>query len=192
MSEASDDSVPQKTTRFSVANVPKSESEDPKDEPPDIDDSHEEDELLNNHNNGNLPHIHFTEETNGRPPGHRRLNQMKDEDPDHLTLSHPGTLYLKSLRHYLTREALPHEQHYRNILSLGEDTDGRKYSRPTLEELHQKSEINDSKGPSGRVSISFQSSSTNLIHEADHSHYFHKGFLYLCSSPLFQNSSSNH
>ena len=41
------------------------------------------------------------------------------------------TKYQKSLRHYLTREALPKESHYRNLNSL---VDGS--ARPTLDDLH--------------------------------------------------------
>lgn len=47
------------------------------------------------------------------------------------------TQYLKSLRHYLTRDALPNENHYRNILSVNSPKNLRKYSRPTLEELQE-------------------------------------------------------
>ncbi len=46
-----------------------------------------------------------------------------------------NTLYLKSLRNYLTRDALPDERHYRNQLSIK-----RKFLRPTLEELHEDQE----------------------------------------------------
>lgn len=42
------------------------------------------------------------------------------------------TKYQKSLRHYLTREALPKESHYRNLNSIVADGS----NRPTLEELH--------------------------------------------------------
>lgn len=41
------------------------------------------------------------------------------------------TRYQKSLRHYLTREALPKESHYRNLDSI---VDGS--ARPTLDDLH--------------------------------------------------------
>lgn len=41
------------------------------------------------------------------------------------------TRYQKSLRHYLTREALPKESHYRNLDSI---VDGS--TRPTLDDLH--------------------------------------------------------
>ena len=52
-----------------------------------------------------------------------------------------NTWYFKSLRHYLTRDVLPAEHNYRNLLSLARqnpDT-ARKYSRPTLDELHDES-----------------------------------------------------
>ena len=37
----------------------------------------------------------------------------------------------------MTRDALPSENHYRNLLSIGESKDMRKFSRPTLDELHE-------------------------------------------------------
>ncbi len=41
-----------------------------------------------------------------------------------------NTMYLKSLRNYLTKEALPHESNYRNILSIGgNNAMDRKFSR---------------------------------------------------------------
>ena len=51
--------------------------------------------------------------------------------------THNNTQYFKSLRYYLTRDALPSENHYRNLLSIGESKDMRKFSRPTLDELHE-------------------------------------------------------
>ena len=47
------------------------------------------------------------------------------------------TRYQKSLRHYLTREALVKESHYRNLNSI---VDGSA-ARPTLDELRQQSTI---------------------------------------------------
>ena len=49
--------------------------------------------------------------------------------------------YFKSLRHYLTRDVLPAESNYRNLLSLGRQNSqdvSRKFSRPTLDELHDE------------------------------------------------------
>ena len=51
--------------------------------------------------------------------------------------THNNTQYFKSLRYYRTRDALPSENHYRNLLSIGESKDMRKFSRPTLDELHE-------------------------------------------------------
>ena len=45
----------------------------------------------------------------------------------------------KSLRRYIT-EALPRESNYRNILSIGQSSDSRKYSRPTLDQLREPEE----------------------------------------------------
>lgn len=55
-------------------------------------------------------------------------------DGHHTHTSNSGvyeTRYQKSLRHYLTREALPKESHYRNLDSI---VDGS--ARPTLDDLH--------------------------------------------------------
>nr|AMO44056.1 Na+/K+/2Cl- cotransporter protein [Penaeus japonicus] len=64
---------------------------------------------------------------------------MDSGDEGHLsptTHSHSNsvyeTRYQKSLRHYLTREALPKESHYRNLNSI---VDGGNV-RPTLDDLH--------------------------------------------------------
>ncbi|KAL7639364.1 UNVERIFIED_CONTAM: hypothetical protein RMT77_009865 [Armadillidium vulgare] len=65
-------------------------------------------------------------------------DEVDGEDDSHCyptTHSHHSsnyeTRYQKSLRHYLTREALPNESHYRNLNSI---VDGS--ARPTLDELH--------------------------------------------------------
>jgi len=47
------------------------------------------------------------------------------------------TQYRKSLRHYLTREVLPVESNYRNMLSFGRNSI-RGYIRPTMEELRDE------------------------------------------------------
>ena len=66
-------------------------------------------------------------------------NTAHDEDDGPLApTSHSSiydTKYSKSLRHYLTREALPHESNYRNLESIVVDNSNRP--RPTLEELHE-------------------------------------------------------
>ena len=54
-------------------------------------------------------------------------------------MTYTNTQYFKSLRYYLTRDALPSESHYRNLLSIGENN-VRKFSRPTLDELHEREE----------------------------------------------------
>lgn len=67
------------------------------------------------------------------------LNEDREErsraDPESINQHTYNTLYLKSLRNYLTREALPDERHYRNQLSIR-----KKFLRPTLEELHHEQE----------------------------------------------------
>ena len=66
----------------------------------------------------------------------------EDEEERAKMMTVYGTQYMKSLRHYLTRDALPMEDHYRNILSFhGNNSPSaarRKFSRPTIEELHVK------------------------------------------------------
>ena len=66
-------------------------------------------------------------------------------------MTYSNTQYFKSLRFYLTRDALPSENHYRNLLSIGDNSEMRKFSRPTLDELHNKEEegklLEDSKIP---------------------------------------------
>ena len=47
------------------------------------------------------------------------------------------TQYRKSLRHYLTREVLPLENNYRNLLSFGRNNIRGKL-RPTMEELRDE------------------------------------------------------
>jgi len=49
------------------------------------------------------------------------------------------TQYAKSLRYYLTREALPSESNYRNLLSFGRNS--LKGQRPTLEELREEDKL---------------------------------------------------
>jgi len=53
------------------------------------------------------------------------------------------TQYAKSLRYYLTREALPNENNYRNLLSFGRNS--VKGQRPTLEELREEEANNNPK-----------------------------------------------
>ena len=47
------------------------------------------------------------------------------------------TLNQNSLRHYLTREVLPSENNYRNLLSFGRNS-LRRQLRPTMEELREE------------------------------------------------------
>ena len=50
---------------------------------------------------------------------------------------HCTYLHHKSLRHYLTREVLPSEHNYRNLLSFGRNS-LRRQLRPTMEELREE------------------------------------------------------
>jgi hypothetical protein len=68
-----------------------------------------------------------------------------EEEADHQEengYSHHGqdtvqfTQYAKSLRYYLTREALPAESNYRNLLSFGRNS--LKGQRPTVEQLRDE------------------------------------------------------
>ena len=58
------------------------------------------------------------------------------EEEQMLTSNHV-TQYHKSLRHYLTREVLPMENNYRNLLSFGRNSI-RRQTRPTMEELRDE------------------------------------------------------
>ena len=51
------------------------------------------------------------------------------------------TKYLRSLRHYLTRDALPRETHYRNLGSIAEG-----HLRPTIDELREENYVKVSAG----------------------------------------------
>ena len=60
-----------------------------------------------------------------------------DEEGDLAPISHHAvyeTKYQKSLRHYLTREALPNESNYRNLESIVDGSN--RQQRLTLDELH--------------------------------------------------------
>ena len=67
-----------------------------------------------------------------------------DDEPDKLTeenngLTHQGshqfTQYAKSFRHYLTRDVLPSEHNYRNLLSFSRNS---QQKRPTMQELRDE------------------------------------------------------
>ena len=71
------------------------------------------------------------------------------------------TKYQKSLRHYLTREALPKEAHYRNLDSI---VDGS--ARPTMDDLHNNTfrgeQVSQPKFFSNKPNIS--NSKKHLLH----------------------------
>ena len=49
--------------------------------------------------------------------------------------SHQFTQYAKSFRHYLTRDVLPSEHNYRNLLSFSRNS---QQKRPTMQELRDE------------------------------------------------------
>jgi hypothetical protein len=59
----------------------------------------------------------------------REVVSMSRLSVDHSGDPHYDTNYQRSLRHYITREALPSESNYRNIHSIHQE-------RPTLDDLH--------------------------------------------------------
>ena len=76
-------------------------------------------------------------------PNESETHQKSHQKSHHSHHSGSGTYntwYFKSLRHYLTRDVLPAEHNYRNLLSLARQNpeQARKYSRPTLDELHDE------------------------------------------------------
>ena len=63
-----------------------------------------------------------------------------DDDPEETNgLTHQGshqfTQYAKSFRHYLTRDVLPSEHNYRNLLSFSRNS---QQKRPTMQELRDE------------------------------------------------------
>ena len=104
-----------KTARFQVANVQNSEENSRKNSDVDAD---------------NVPEL---------------AEHQKSHQTSHQNTHNSGTYntwYFKSLRHYLTRDVLPAEHNYRNLLSLSRggnsEESSRKFSRPTLDELHDE------------------------------------------------------
>ena len=78
------------------------------------------------------------EQPSGSPP------EGRGSDAGHLNPSGDlssvyETKYQKSLRHYLTREALPSENHYRSLGSIV-GLDGTSV-RPTMDELHNNTYV---------------------------------------------------
>ena len=69
-------------------------------------------------------------------------NEQKSHQNTHQNTHNSATYntwYFKSLRHYLTRDVLPAESNYRNLLSIArQNSESRKFSRPTLDELHDE------------------------------------------------------
>ena len=96
-------------------------------------------------------------------PNDSETHQKSHQKSHHSHHSGSGTYntwYFKSLRHYLTRDVLPAEHNYRNLLSLARQNpeQARKYSRPTLDELHDENgELNQKllKAADPKVSIYF-------------------------------------
>ena len=62
-----------------------------------------------------------------------------DELEDATNMTHQGshqfTQYAKSFRHYLTRDVLPSESNYRNLLSFSRNSANK---RPTMQELRDE------------------------------------------------------
>lgn len=92
--------------------------------------------------NGDVGNLSDTEEDHQKTQGSHTTTSANQ--------TYSNTHYFKSLRYYLTRDVLPLEDHYRNLLSIGENN-VRKFSRPTLDELHESEEkgklLQDQKRP---------------------------------------------
>ena len=106
-----------KKARFSVANVD-SNSDSGKTDTEKIDEESEFEDRSPDHVAGEA--------------GSRNRSRTNSQTVNQQTYN---TMYLKSLRNYLTRDVLPDERHYRNQLSIR-----KKFARPTLEELHEDQE----------------------------------------------------
>jgi solute carrier family 12 sodium/potassium/chloride transporter 2 len=80
------------------------------------------------------------EDKGGEEDGAQEDNPYREQDTVQFTH------YAKSLRYYLTREALPSENNYRNLMSFGRNSE--KGQRPTIEELRDEEGFNkpDQKG----------------------------------------------
>ena len=65
-----------------------------------------------------------------------------DEDTEDQQMTHQGshqfTQYAKSFRHYLTRDVLPSESNYRNLLSFNRHS---AHKRPTMAELREEEQM---------------------------------------------------
>ena len=66
---------------------------------------------------------------------------MEDNQMTHQG-SHQFTQYAKSFRHYLTRDVLPSESNYRNLLSFNRHS---AHKRPTMAELREEEMMMNSK-----------------------------------------------
>ena len=106
-----------KKARFSIANVD-SNSDSGKTDTEKIDEESEFEDRSPEHAGGDA--------------GSRNRSRTNSQTVNQQTYN---TMYLKSLRNYLTRDVLPDERHYRNQLSIR-----KKFARPTLEELHEDQE----------------------------------------------------
>ena len=68
--------------------------------------------------------------------GHPQPHQMTHQGSHHTHQgSHQLTMYAKSFRHYLTRDVLPSESNYRNLLSFSRHS---AHKRPTMQELRDE------------------------------------------------------
>ena len=64
------------------------------------------------------------------------VHQMTHQGSHHTHQgSHQLTMYAKSFRHYLTRDVLPSESNYRNLLSFSRHS---AHKRPTMQELRDE------------------------------------------------------
>ena len=65
-----------------------------------------------------------------------------EEDTEDPQMTHQGshqfTQYAKSFRHYLTRDVLPSESNYRNLLSFNRHS---AHKRPTMAELREEEQM---------------------------------------------------
>ena len=66
--------------------------------------------------------------------------------------SHQFTQYAKSFRHYLTRDVLPSESNYRNLLSFSRSS---QQKRPTMQELRDEETALNKEVSKARISLYF-------------------------------------
>ena len=86
-------------------------------------------------NNKKLKSARFQVTQAGEKKGEDEGDKLTEDSGLTHQGSHQFTQYAKSFRHYLTRDVLPSEQNYRNLLSFSRSS---QQKRPTMQELRDE------------------------------------------------------